>query len=62
MASLKLYLRDAVLEFKCINGIVPTYLSVHFYRRRLRSGRTTRQSNDSDIPKFRTTTGQKVIC
>jgi hypothetical protein len=46
VASLKLYLPDAVLEFKCINGIVPTYLSVHFYRGRLRSGRTTRQSND----------------
>ena len=37
------------VTFKCINCFAPPYLS----------GRSTRQSNDIQIPKFRTTTGQR---
>lgn len=55
----ELYLRDAVMAFKCINGSAPAYLSENFSRRGFRSGRITRQSNDIHVPKCRTSMGQK---
>ena len=54
----KLYLRDAVMAFKCINGLAPSYLCKKFVKRSLISGRVTRQSNSIQIPKCRTATGQ----
>lgn len=55
----KLHLRDAIMAFKCINGIAPAYLSRKFSRRGLLSGRIIRQSNDIHVSKFRTAMGQK---
>ena len=39
-----LYYPDAVLAFKCMNGMVPEYLSSQFIARAGVSGRKTRQS------------------
>ena len=55
----KLYLRDAIMAFKCNNGIAPGYLSGKFSRRGLPSGRITRQLNDIHVSKFRTAMSQK---
>jgi hypothetical protein len=59
--SKELYLRDAVMTFKYIKGTAPTYLTQHFRSRLSISGRTTRQSNDIQIPKCRTATGQSRL-
>jgi hypothetical protein len=59
--SKELYLRDAVMTFKYIKGTAPTYLTPHFRSRLSISGRTTRQSNDIQIPKCRTATGQSRL-
>ena len=55
----ELYLREAVMTFKCINGFAPPYLCQNFCKRRLISGRSIKQSNDIQISKCRTTTGQR---
>ena len=51
--------REALMAFKCINGFAPPYLSQKFCKRHRISGRSTRQSNDIQIPKFRPTPGQR---
>ena len=59
----KLYLlyRDAVLTFKCLNGITPESLSQQFVRRVDISGRCTRNSSSLNIPLFRSATGQRTF-
>jgi hypothetical protein len=59
----KLYLlyRDAVLTFKCLNGITPESLSQQFVRRVDISGRCTRNSSSLNIPFFRSATGQRTL-
>ena len=59
----KLYLlyRDAVLTFKCLNGITPESLSQQFARRVDISGRCTRNSSSLNIPFFRSATGQRTF-
>ena len=57
----KLYLRDAVMAFKCINGLAPSYLCKKFVKRSLISGRVTGQSSSIQIPKCRTATGQRYF-
>jgi hypothetical protein len=56
-----LYYRDAVLAFKCMNGMVPEYLSSQFAVRGAVSGRITRQSGQLNIPLFTSATGQKTF-
>ena len=56
-----LYYRDAVLAFKCMNGMVPQYLSSQFTTRGTVSRRVTRQSNQLNIPLFTSAKGQKTF-
>ena len=55
----QLYYRDAVMAFKCMNGMVPEYLSSQFTTKETVSGRITRQSGQLNIPLFTSTIGQK---
>lgn len=57
----QLYLRDAVLAFKCLTGSPPTYLSSKFLTRGEISGRTTRSSQLLHIPLYRTKSGQRTF-
>ena len=59
LVAKKLYLRDAVMAFKCINGLATSYLCTKYCKRFLISGRVTRQSNNIQIPKCRMATGQR---
>ena len=54
-----LYYRDALLTFKCMNGMAPTNLSSRFSKRGTISGRSTRNANKLDIPRYKTATGQR---
>ena len=46
----QLYLRKAILVFKCMNGMAPGYLADRFVKRFSISGRQTRSSQLLDIP------------
>ena len=50
----QLYLRDAVLAFKCMTGSAPTYLSSKLLTRGEVSGRTTRSSQLLHKPLYKT--------
>ena len=52
-----LYLRDAVMAFKCMTGLSPEYLSNKFISRG--SGRVTRNSQKLNIPLCKSATGQR---
>ena len=54
-----LFYRDAVLAFKCMNGLVPNYLSSLFTTREAVSRRSTRQSDQLNLPLFTSVKGQK---
>ena len=49
----QLYLRDAVLAFKCMTGSAPTYLSSKFLTRGEVSGRATRNPQLLHIPLYK---------
>ena len=53
-----LFYRDAVLAFKCMNGLAPNYLSSLFTTRDAVSRRTTRQSDQVNLPLFTSVKGQ----
>ena len=55
----QLYYRDAVLAFKCMNGLAPEYLCSLFITREAVSRRSTKQSGQLNLPFFASTTGQK---
>ena len=55
----QLYLRDAVFTFKCMTGCAPDYLRSKLVTRGQASGRVTRNSQQLNIPLFRTATGQR---
>ena len=57
----QLFYRDAVMAFKCMNRMVPEYLSSQFTTRETVSGRITRQSGQLNIPLFTSTIGQKTF-
>ena len=63
MAPVKtnLYYRDATLTFKCMKGHAPEYLTSKLVTRGSVSGRTTRNSQQLNIPRFKTATGQKTF-
>ena len=52
-----LFYRDALLTFKCMNGMAPTNLSSRFINRGTISGRLTHNANELDIPRYKTATG-----
>lgn len=54
-----LYLRDAVMTFKCMNNLAPKYLCDMFEKRSCIHNRSTRNCNSIQIPLFKTTSGQR---
>ena len=57
----QLYLRDAVLAFKCMTGSAPTYLSSKFLTRGEVSGRATRNSQLLHILLYKSKSGQRTF-
>ena len=55
----QLYLRDAVMTYKCVNNLTPMYLSSNVIQRTTIHSRYTRNRNDLAIPLFRTVSGQR---
>ena len=55
----QVYLRDAIFAFKCMTGCAPTYLTSQFATRRQISDQITRNSQQLNIPLFKTATGQR---
>lgn len=53
--------RDTLLMFKCINGQAPPYLCDKFKQRDQVHNHSTRNNENLDIPKFRTSTGQRTF-
>ena len=51
--------RDALLTFKCMNDKAPQYLCDNFEQRNRIHNRDTRRNGDLDIPKYRTSIGQR---
>ena len=52
-----LFYRDALLTFKCMDSMAPTNLSSRFIKRGTISGRSTRNANELDIPRYKTAAG-----
>ena len=57
----QLFLRDAIYAFKCMTGRAPGYLTSQIVTRNEISGRMTRNSQQLNIPLFRTAAGQKTF-
>ena len=57
----QLYYRSATMAFKCMTGRVPTYISSQFIKRQDVSNRNTRNSQQLNIPLFKTATGQRTF-
>jgi hypothetical protein len=57
--KINLYFRDAVMAFKCMTGMAPGNLRNKFSTRGSVSGRTTRNSQQLNIPLCKTKTGQR---
>ena len=51
--------RDALLTFKCMHDKAPQYLCDNFEQRNRIHNRDTRRNGDLDIPKYRTSIGQR---
>ena len=54
-----LFYPDALLTFKCMNGLAPTNLCSRFIKKGTISGRSTRNEDKLDIPCYKTATGQR---
>ena len=59
--SSQLYYRSAILALKCMTGHAPEYLSTKFTKRANISKYTTRNSQLSNIPLFKTASGQRTF-
>ena len=57
----QLYYRQAIMAFKCMTGQAPEYLTSQFITRKQVSERTTRSSQNLNIPLFRITSGQRTF-
>ena len=57
----KLYLRDAIMTFKCMAGRAPKYLSSQFIKREEVSSRKAKNCQMLHIPFFKTSSGQKIF-
>ena len=55
----RLYLNDAIMMYKCISKLAPDYLADKFVQRSHIHNRNTRSRNQLDIPRCRTSTGQR---
>ena len=55
----QVYLRDAIFAFKCMTGCAPTYLMSQCAIGRQISDRITRNSQQLNIPLFKTATGRR---
>ena len=53
--------RDNLLVFKCLNRLAPDYLCEKFYFRSKVQNRNTRICSQLNIPKYRSTTGQRTF-
>ena len=51
--------RDSIMSFKCMNGLVPTYLSDMFCRRNTIHNLNTRNNDALQIPMCKTKSGQR---
>ena len=56
-----LYLKDAVMTYKCVYGLAPLYLSVKLTKRSNIHSRNTRKRDSLNVPLFRTTAGQRTF-
>ena len=59
--STQLYLRTAIMAFKCPTGRVPEYLLSQLITRIKVSRRTTRNSQKLNIPLFKAANGQRTF-
>ena len=59
--STELYLRTAIMAFKCLTGRVPEYLLSQLITRIKVSRRTTRNSQKLNIPLFKAANGQRTF-
>ena len=57
----QLYYRSATMAFKCMTGCVPAYISAQFIKRQEVSNHHTRNSQQLNIPLFKTATGQRTF-
>ena len=58
---IQLHYRSATMALKCMTGCVPTYISSQFIKRQDVSNRNTRNSQQFNIPLFKTVTGQRTF-
>ena len=57
----QLYYRSATMAFKCMTGCVPAYISSQFIKCQEVSNHHTRNSQQLNIPLFKTATGQRTF-
>ncbi|CAB4040195.1 Hypothetical predicted protein, partial [Paramuricea clavata] len=57
----QLYYRSTTMAFKCMTGCVPAYISSQFIKRQEVSNHHTRNSQQLNIPLFKTATGQRTF-
>ena len=57
----RLELKNAVIAFKCINGLAPQYLCSKFSKRKDKHKYATRNKEDLHINKYRTASGQRTF-
>ena len=57
----QLLLRDSIMTYKCLNSLVPQYLSEKFSKRSSIHSRLTRNQDTLQIPLNRTATGQRSL-
>ena len=50
-----------VLEFKCVKGLAPNYLSDHFVTRSTAHDRNTRNKDYLNIPAYQSAAGQQTF-
>jgi hypothetical protein len=57
----QLYYRSANMAFKCMTDYVPAYISSQFIKRQEVSNHHTRNSQQLNMPLFKTATGQRTF-
>ena len=54
--------KDTFLAYKCMNNLAPLYLCTKYTKRsQIHNRPTKRHNNDVNIPKYRTSTGQRTF-
>ena len=57
----RLMVNDAVMMHKCLNGLLPSYLSDKFYTRSTIHDRQTRHRGSLNVPSCRIAAGQRTF-